>query len=126
MEEGKGKTALISANAIRGLIPDLEAMPPKPDPVGDAKALLWEVTQRAQELLRTEAIRIQKMTAVKEAFAIPGGLFFRVVEAAKVNPNEDDYKAASRVFEGPGGRCTTIPVRSILPPAGNRCASLSR
>jgi hypothetical protein len=104
---GKGREALLdSAKAIRGLVPDEEAMPPEPDPVEEAQRLLWEETQRAQELLRAESARQAKENTIKEAFAIPNGLLSAVFDVLRPEIGTDEYRElfekVSAVFEDAG------------------------
>ena len=80
---GKGKAALLlAAGLVRDLIPDMDAMPPEPDPVAEAQALLREERRAAQALLVEESARIQKESTIKEAFCIPGGLLSNALLAA--------------------------------------------
>jgi hypothetical protein len=84
-EDTKGKkrkkeVLLNAAKEVRELMPDLEAMPPAPDPVKEAQLLLWNEAQRAQSLLSTEAARIRKETTIKAAFCIPSGLLAGIIE----------------------------------------------
>jgi hypothetical protein len=76
--------------------------------VKEAQALLWDEAQRAQELLRSEDARIAKSNTIKEAFAIPGGLLAKVLDALYPEAVGDEYKAlyekASSVFEEAGWR----------------------
>lgn len=100
---GKAREAFqAAAKAVRDLMPDEDAMPPQPDPIAEARHLLRDECQRSQELLRTEAARVRKETAMKEAFAIPDGLLFAIVDAIAPGNGEGGYTSAVAVLEQAG------------------------
>jgi hypothetical protein len=101
------KTVLeILAQGIHDIIPDLEALPPEPDPLRDAIDLLNAEVERAQVLLAEEAERTRREQTIKEAFCIPGALLFRIIEVVspKATPEgaKELYDQITAVFEDRG------------------------
>jgi hypothetical protein len=84
--KGESKATLIDAAvSIHELLPDLEAMPPKPDPIADAEDFLCGQVQAAQELLRAEAKRERDKTVCKEAWCVPGYFITEITSVPSFN-----------------------------------------
>ncbi|MCL1986092.1 MAG: hypothetical protein FWG59_06575 [Betaproteobacteria bacterium] len=86
--KGKTRETLREATeAVRELLPDLEAMQPEPNPIAEAQAFLREECQRAQELLKAETDRMRKEAFIKEAYFMPAEVLNGILDIAI--PGED-------------------------------------
>lgn len=103
--ERRGKVREVfqsAAKAVRGLMPDEDAMSPQSDPIAEARRLLLDECIKAQELLMTEAARVKKEVAIREAFALPSSLLFDLVDAIAPGKKQESREAAFAILERAG------------------------